>query len=409
MNQEVKFINIKDLVLWTENPRDPFDEKLTDQEIANKAFSDRSKRWSLVKLAKEMGAYYDFSELPTVVFHNNIPVVYDGNRRIILGKIKHGLISVSGGKDVVIPDFPETIPCNVCSKEVALTNILRKHGDSGSWLPLERDYFLHKHLKHPKSAFLILEEKTNIITTNPHMNQGFVKKEIFKDESLKKLGIKIKDDNLETVHSDQEFQHILEDISNKVKNEIITTRKNRGNILSVLEPKNQEIIDQNKNKDFHEPSVDFRLSPEPEVKVQRQTRRTPKSENEIFGGKLYLRYGDVSDLYRDITDLYLFYNDHKDTLSKSFPSLIRMSMRILVETAAENTKIDNYLQNNFDEAKKYLSTDMKTTLSNQNVRKETIVQLLHTGAHNYKAASNLEQTVAISVILGEMLKLTHGQ
>jgi hypothetical protein len=30
MNQEVKYIKIEDLVLWTENPRDPIDKNATD-------------------------------------------------------------------------------------------------------------------------------------------------------------------------------------------------------------------------------------------------------------------------------------------------------------------------------------------------------------------------------------------
>jgi len=37
MDQEVKELNIKDLVLWTENPRDPIDEFATDQDIVDKA------------------------------------------------------------------------------------------------------------------------------------------------------------------------------------------------------------------------------------------------------------------------------------------------------------------------------------------------------------------------------------
>lgn len=86
MDQEIKNFYIKDLILWTENPRDPIDENAKDQDVVNKALGDSSGKWSLKKLAKEMGGYYDLSELPTVVFHGKKPVVYDGNRRIILDK-----------------------------------------------------------------------------------------------------------------------------------------------------------------------------------------------------------------------------------------------------------------------------------------------------------------------------------
>ena len=146
MDQEVKYINIKKLVLWTENPRDRIDKNAVDQDIVNRALDDGLQKWTLAKLAKEMGDYYDFSELPTVVYHDKKPVVYDGNRRIILGKIKHGLVAAPSGSAVQIPDFPEEIPCNVCSKEIALINVYRKHSDTGSWQPLERDIFLHKYI-----------------------------------------------------------------------------------------------------------------------------------------------------------------------------------------------------------------------------------------------------------------------
>ena len=110
MDQEVKYINIRDLVLWTENPRDPVDEDATDQDIANRALRDSSSKWSLAKLAKEMGSRYDLSELPTVVFHGEKPVVYDGNRRIILGKVKLGLIGVPDGTRIRFQFFLKRFP-----------------------------------------------------------------------------------------------------------------------------------------------------------------------------------------------------------------------------------------------------------------------------------------------------------
>ncbi len=126
-----------------------------------------------------MGEYYDFSELPTVVYHGKKPVVYDGNRRIILGKIKHGLVTTPHKTNIKIPDFPEELPCNVCSKDIALINVYRKHSDTGSWQPLERDIFLNKFMEEKKSIFLALDEETGIIRQNPHLNQRFVKEEGF--------------------------------------------------------------------------------------------------------------------------------------------------------------------------------------------------------------------------------------
>ena len=413
MDQEVKNINIKDLVLWTENPRDPIDKNATDQDIVDKALNDKLSKWSLKKLAKEMGDYYDFSELPTVVYHKKKPVVYDGNRRIVLGKIKHGLVHIQNKANIKIPDFPDIIPCNVCSKKIALNNVYRKHSGTGSWLPLERDLFLYKFMGKEKSIFLLLEEETGIISANPHLNQGFVKDELFKEENLKRMGFSFKNGRLLTIHSDQESHSILSDISEKVAKKIVTTRKNRGKVVEVLNPSSQRLIDQNKkNKPSHSAANFKKPKNASKPKTKRQSRRTTKKTSEIFGGSLYVRMGDVSNLYRDIVDLHKFYINDKKRLSQTFPSLIRMSLRLLCETAAKkhnNTKFDNYLKNNFKKAKNLLSKDAKTTLANQNVSETSIVQLLHTGAHNYSSSKNMEQTLALSVIIGEILTLTHGQ
>lgn len=105
MEQEVKYLDLKDLVLWTENPRDPIDPNASDQEVVDRALSDPNLKWSLDKLCAEMGEYYDLSELPTVVYHGKRPVVYDGNRRMVLGKIKLGLVTVPEGTELAIPSL----------------------------------------------------------------------------------------------------------------------------------------------------------------------------------------------------------------------------------------------------------------------------------------------------------------
>ena len=105
------------------------------------------------------------------------------------------------------------------------------------------------------------------------------------------------------------------------------------------------------------------------------------------------------------------YISNKNNLSPSFPCLIRMSLRLLCETAANdilgNNDLGTYIKTNFALAKKTLSQDQKTLLANQNVKDDTMLQLLHTGAHNYKTTPNVEQTIAISIILGAMLMITH--
>lgn len=409
--QEVRKIRVKDLVLWTENPRDPIDENATDQDIINRAFDDDLSKWTLTKLAKEMGNHYDLSEIPTVVYHDSKPVVYDGNRRVILAKIKLGYASIPSGIKLTLPSFPEEIPCNVCVKPIALENIYRKHADSGSWLPLERDIFLHKHMGKEKSTFLLLEEATGIISHHPHLNQGFVKEEVFTVENFKDLGFSLSNGRLRSLHSDTEGVAILSDISEKIREKKITTRKHRGAPREVLEDSSLAIITTNMSKKERDANIKFSDVPSADSGRRQQSRRVRGSQIEFLGGKLYLRPGNVSNLYRDIRDLYNFYAGRRESLSSTFPALIRMSLRLLCETAADDRSesLAKYLLGNFPGAKSALDNDTKTTLANQNVDADSIVRLLQTGAHNYTNSSNLEQTLAISVIVGGILTITHGQ
>ena len=121
--QEVKLINLSELVLWSENPRDSICETSDNQEITNLALVDKSSKWSLSQLSKKMGDEFDYSEIPTIVYHAGKPVVYDGNRRVILGMLNHGYVKNQTANTFSIPDFPKQIPCNVCSQEVAIRNV----------------------------------------------------------------------------------------------------------------------------------------------------------------------------------------------------------------------------------------------------------------------------------------------
>lgn len=414
-DQEVKYIRINNLVLWTENPRDPIGAEAQDQDVVDRALGDSSSKWNLEKLAKEMGDRYDFSELPTVVYHGDKPVVYDGNRRVILGKIKLGIVQVNGCYPAKIPDFPLEIPCNVCSEEIALKNVYRKHADTGSWLPLERDIFLNKHMKEDKSSFLILDEHTGgLIRLNKHLNQRFVKEEILNEENLKKLGFEINNSQLLSKYDIDDALAILNDLSEKIRRKEISTRKRRGQVIDVLDQSSCDLIESNKNKKANPIVIatnENNINPTSSHNKQKKSKRTKPSGHILFGGPLYLEYGEVNDLYRDIVDLYQYYIDHKSTLSNTFTALIRMGLRLLSETAAKSLgkNLDNFVTTNFDAAKANLDQDIKTTLSNQNVSKKSITQLLHTGAHNYSDAANLDQTIAISIILGQILSITHKQ
>ncbi len=242
--QTIEYIDIKDLVLWTENPRDPFDKNATDQDIANRALSIHGhSKWKLKKLFESMGKWYDISELPTVVYVNGKPVVYEGQRRIIIGKIIHKYVKVKTNIDFSNFDFPKKIPCNVCDKKTALQNIDRKHGDNGTWGELERDVFKHKHMGEDKSFFLAIDEKTRIISDNPFMNQRFVKNEVFSLKALNYLGLGVKNNILVTPYDNEDLMAILNKIIALVYNKEITTRKNRMGLIALLEKDDAVITD----------------------------------------------------------------------------------------------------------------------------------------------------------------------
>lgn len=408
--QEIRNIKVEDLVLWTENPRDPIDAKAKDQDIVDMALKDKSGLWQLNRLALQMGDFYDFSEIPIVVYQEGKPVVYDGNRRVILAKIAHNLVTYNVTFKS-IPSVPDEIPCNVCDKDTAIASVLRKHGTSGSWRPLERDRFISKYKGGEKSDFLIIEEATGVISAHDKMNQGFVRDEVFSPSNLSKMGLRIKEGKLESQHTQEELTQLLDDLCEKVEQNYLNTRQSRGNVMAVLTDENKIVIQNNKDKSYSSVALDSHDSessdPErPDSKPSRRTRRTKEAAPKLFGKDLVLVGGDVNNLYRDICDLYTFYQMNKSHLTSSFTALIRMSLRLLCETAS-NGNIEDYLKKNFAKAKKSLSQDEKTLLSSQNVTEGSIVQLLHTGAHNYTSSQNLNQTIAISIILGAILQITH--
>ena len=413
MSQEIRNIRIEDLVLWTENPRDPISPESKDQDVAEKAFIDADGRWSLKKLVSDMGEYYDYSELPIVVYDKGKPVVYDGNRRILLGKIKKGLIEVPEGYDLdisSISDFPDELPCNVCSQVIALKSVCRKHSDIGSWDVLGRDMFMHKYMHAPKSTFLIVDEYTGLISGNSSLNKRFVKDEVFTDGVLGQLGFKVENGVLMSNLTVDGQKRVLEDLKEKINNKTISTRKNRYSVHEALDETSKRLIDNSKNSPYVAVNVFDQSQPSsPVVKSPRKTKRTQKKDACLFGDPIELKMGNVNDLYRDILTIAEYYLSNKEKLSNKFPALLRMSLRFLVETAASEDKknLDKYIESYFDGGKDLLSKDEKTTLSNNNVTKSSLSQLLNTGAHNYSDSLSYDKAYAMSLIVGKMLSISH--
>jgi len=419
--QHITPIKVSALQLWTENPRDPIDTQATDADIIKRAIDDNPKAWNLDKLVAEMGAHYDLSELPTVVYIDDKPVVYDGNRRVAVLKYLQSpqlYTEVSGRLPLgyepqELKDLKE-IPCNVCDEETALTNIERKHSTNGSWGQLERDYFAYKHRGKDKSLFVRLNEQTGgYIASHKSMNKLFVKDEVLNAKNLREIGFLVSDvGEIETPYSAEESLQLLENIRSLIESKKISTRNNRGLLKQplVAEFSDTPLKSATDNSSLEplniEPVEDEPINDTPK---QRKTPRTKKKAPTFFLDNMPpLTNGEVNDIYRDILSLHDYYIQEKDTLSTTFPALIRMSLRLLVESAANSDGTNTYISNNYADAKKTLTQDQKTTLSNNSVDSDQkLIQLLQSGAHNYTNSANFEQTTAMSIIIGAIVSKTH--
>ena len=420
IQQKHENIKVSKLKLWTENPRDPIDTNISDFDVMKRAVKDDKKKWELPKIIKKMGDYYDNSELPTVVYQGKDPVVYDGNRRIAVlkyvqneGKEEYELESplLSSFSNEQLENFRniKEIVCNVCDKETALKNVERKHAQKGSWRQLERDYFEYRHRGKEKSSFIKLDESTGLISKNPKLNERIMKDNILTKNKLEGIGFSF-DKNGKLISSYD--QKTAGDILNKIvelreKNEIGSRAKKKYDIKEAL-IESPEF--KNKIKKFSEEKSKRVAYKSSKPQKERVTQRENKLKNELFGGKLELKKGSTNDIYRDIVDLNEYYYKKKEKLSNTFPSLIRMALRLLIESTSEKKIIDYYIKANFENGKKKLSKDKKTFLANHSVsNQEQLIMLLHTGAHDYSSSANIEQTKAMSIIIGEMLKITHSK
>jgi hypothetical protein len=335
MKQEILNISIKDLHLWTENPRDPIDAKKTDEEIIDRIIQDSDNKWNIQKLVQKMGEYYDYSELPIVVKKDNKYVVYDGNRRVALLKILQDDKKYSKYVGQLFRELePEllrkqiTLPCNVCDENTAITSIERKHIDNGSWGELERDYFLLNFKKEPKSIFVAINDQTGIIMGNKTLNKRFVKEEVLNEKNLGEIGIDFKKGKLYGKYSDEQLVKIFEAVQNVLEKGDISTRNNRGKLKTVINKDKfiDEILKKPENSDFKEVSINKKQA-EKLIKL-RKTSATKKKDI-LFGRILGLEEGSVNDLYLAIDKIYGKGRDDENILL-----IVGMSLRLILDIAA---------------------------------------------------------------------------
>lgn len=439
--QKVKEYSISRLVLWSENPRDPLPDRKIGREndrIIRRAIEDVDKSWKLLSLLKTMGEMYDSSDLPIVVMKDGHPIVYDGNRRVILAMIKHNekylkLLSSSARRKLEGFDVDKKLYCDVCTEATALKLIMRKHADSGSWKPIQQGLFRMKYMKESPSILLLINSLTDgAIESSQMLNQRFVEEEVFTKSRLESLGISVEGDSIKSAYTKDELVGILRDIFKLIEKGDISTRKRAalGNLLSSLSESSQTSYSSKKDQPrvYTEKYVPIEPAPIEEGAREEKTvpkKRTPRSkmyETPLFGGPLSLKDGPVNNLYREVEALdKLITKNVGKGLTEDAYVVIRMALRLLCETAWKDLKmtyLEEYLKKYFDVAKARLCKAEKTLLS-KNLSDEDpkplethkqLLSRLQDSAHTYdESTRNYRQTVAISVLVGAILSCSHGK
>ena len=393
--QKVKELSISRLVLWSENPRDPLPDRKIGREndrIIRRAIEDVDKSWKLLSLLKTMGEMYDSSDLPIVVMKDGYPIVYDGNRRVILAMIKHNekylkLLPSSARRKLEGFDVDKKLYCDVCTEATALKLIIRKHADSGSWKPIQQGLFRMRYMGESPSILLQINSLTDgAIEKSKMLNQRFVEEEVFIKGHLESLGISIEGDSIMSAYTKDELVSILRDIFKLIEKGDISTRKR------------------------------------PALGKLPSSPRSKMYETPLFGGILSLKEGPINNLYREIEALdKLITKNVGKGLSEDAHIVIRMALRLLCETAWKDLKmnyLEEYLKKYFDVAKARLCKAEKTLLS-KNLSDEDpkplethkqLLSRLQDSAHTYdESTRNYRQTVAISVLVGAILSSSHGK
>lgn len=439
--QKVKELSIARLVLWSENPRDPLPDRKIGREndrIIRRAIEDVDKSWKLLSLLKTMGEMYDSSDLPIVVMKDGHPIVYDGNRRVILAMIKHNekylkLLSSSARRKLEGFDVDKKLYCDVCTEATALKLIMRKHADSGSWKPIQQGLFRMKYMEESPSILLLINSLTDgAIESSQMLNQRFVEEEVFTKSRLESLGISVEGDSIKSAYTKDELVGILRDIFKLIEKGDISTRKRAalGKLPSSLSERSQALCSSKKDQPrvYTEKYVPIEPAPIEEGAREEKTvpkKRTPRSkmyETPLFGGPLSLKDSPVNNLYREVEALdKLITKNVGKGLTEDAYVVIRMALRLLCETAWKDLKkegLEQYLKDYFKAAKAKLSKGEKT-LSSKNLSEEDpkslethkqLLSLLNDSAHTYdESTRNYKQTVAMSVMVGAILSCSHGK
>lgn len=416
MSYNEKKIKLNELYLDQKNPR--FSPAKNQREAVQAMLNDQGDK--IVNLAADIYEYGLNPSSRLIVFLEKGKFIDgDGNRRLTALKILEtpaltdGIPRIRKKIDEVLRkkgNLPKELNCVVFkNRQSAHHWILINHDGEQEgrgqikWSPEQKDRFEGRASVGLEALDKLLSQRLISSADKEKINKTTLDRLLGFKGVKEKIGIS-KNGTEFTFKDMESLQKVVLGLRNKAVDEVYTAEK--GEKFA-----NELISSSASTTGTKDESIAVQIEEVDEKTAGNRSKRVVKDEHNVFGGILSLRTGHVNNLYRDIESLYGFYTKEKAKLSKDFIVLFRMSLRILAETAAKDARLSlaDYLTQNFDEAKKGLNKNDKTTLSNQNVEKSKIVQLFQTGAHDYSNSKNEEQALAMSIILGQILRLSHGK
>jgi hypothetical protein len=416
MSYKEQNIKVSDLHLDQSNPRFP---AVNSQREAIQAMVD-DQGDKIVNLASDI---YQNGLNPSsrlIIFKEGSRYIDgDGNRRLTALKILEtpsladSNLRIRKKIDLILKmngSIPSEIGCIVfANRKVAKHWISINHGGEQdgrgqiNWNPEQKDRFEGKASVGLEALDCLVHKKMITQKDKDRINKSTLDRLLSYKDVKSQLSISKNGDSFSFGDTDK-LQKVVFGLMDKKVDVVYTATKGKGFVNDILSSTSTD--------SGHGNSAN-QAGAENDSGIDNQggsrSRRKKSASLTAFGGSCSLKPGHVNNLYRDIESLYGFYLAQKRSLSADFIVIFRMSLRMLAETAANelNKNLKEFLVDNFDQAKKLLDQNTKTSLANQSVEKGKIVQLFQTGAHDYVNSKNEEQALAMSIILGAILTITH--
>ncbi|MDE0297424.1 MAG: hypothetical protein OXN17_02185 [Candidatus Poribacteria bacterium] len=422
-----KTIHFSKLIVNPENYR--FDPVENQQEAIDLMLGEKGSE--IVNLAKHILDYGldEAKDFRVVEIDSGEYRVLDGNRRTVAIKCLHDQSWIKDKKTKkafqILRKTKKSAPTYIQSfvyddeksaaEWIKLDHTGKNDGvGQDSWGTAEQDRFAYKFegkLSPAMQAVFVVQKELDKKINTKKLKVSTINRIMSNPESRSYLGVDVCGGKLIFTADEKESYARLDKLFDKVIKDNVTV----ANVYH--KPETIRFMSElfgDKPKDAIQPTLPFHeneVEKSNEEGGARKTQREKGEKQKFFGRDLILNKGDTNDFYRDILELHDFYISKSAKLSKKFPAIIRTSLRLLVESAAsEMGKLAEYVNCNFTDAKTTLSKDQKTTLANNSIgNAKSLTQLLQSGAHEYTNTANFEQTVAMSVIIGAMLDLTHSK